>query len=203
MTLKFFFQIILILIIITIISIFYYNFFLKNKENVDLISKSELETISKIDENVSNELSNIEYNAFDENGNTYYIYAKKAIVKSNEKDDENNVLLEDVISIITIKNKGLINIFSNYADYNRINNNTFFYGDVKIEYLDNLITSQNLDVIFTKKISKIYNNVNYKNEIINLSTDNILIDTKTGDIKLEMDDINEKVRLVSKYNYAN
>ncbi len=203
MTLKFFFQLILIFIIVTIIGVFYYNFFIKNKEKVDLISKNELDSISKIDENVSNELSNIEYNAFDENGNTYYIYAKKATVKSNEINGENNVLLEDVNSIITIKNRGLINIFSNYANYNRGNNNTFFYGDVKIEYLDNLITSQNLDVIFTKKISKIYNNVYYKNAIINLSTDNVLIDIKTGDIKLEMNNINEKVRLVSKYNYAN
>ena len=39
---------------------------------------------------------------------------------------------------------------------------------LRLSILDNLITSQNLDVIFTEKVSKIYNNVNYKNEIINL-----------------------------------
>ena len=68
-------------------------------------------------------------------------------------------------------------------------------------YLDNSISSENLDLLFTKKISKIYNNVVYKNNYLNLNTDKIIIDMTTGDLKLEMNNKQEKVRLITKYEF--
>ena len=55
-----------------------------------------------------------------------------------------------------------------------------------MEYLNNSIFSENVDLFFLIKICKIYNNVSYKNKNLNLNTDKILIDMLTGDIKLEM-----------------
>ena len=78
-----------------------------------------------------------------------------------------------------------------------------FFNNVKIDYLNNSIFSGNLDLIFTEKICKIYNDVVYKNEKLNLNSDKILIDIDTGDIKLEMLNKNEKVKLVTKYEYIN
>ena len=69
----------------------------------------------------------------------------------------------------------LDNIISKKAIYNKINHNTSFYEDVRIEYLDNLIVSQNLDVLFTDNLSTIYSNVSYKNNNLNLTTDIILM----------------------------
>ena len=54
-----------------------------------------------------------------------------------------------------------------------------------------------------QKICKIYNDVIYKNEKLYLNTDKILIDIDTGDIRLEMLNKNEKVKLVTKYEYIN
>ena len=115
MTLKFFFQLILIFIIVTIIGVFYYNFFIKNKEKVDLISKNELDSISKIDENVSNELSNIEYNAFDENGNTYYFRITATDIPGNESPFTSDVMGIPQAALITRANPNPIN-FLNAAD---------------------------------------------------------------------------------------
>ena len=49
----------------------------------------------------------------------------------------------------------------------------------------------------------ILNDVVYKNEKLNLNSDKILINIDTGDIKLEMLNKNEKVKLVTKYEYIN
>ena len=106
-----------------------------------------------------------------------------------------------MVSIINIKNKGIINVYSNNAIYDKIYHDTLFFNDVKIEYLDNSILSENLDLLFTKKISKIYNNVVFKNNYLNLNTDKIIIDMTTCDLKLEMNKKKEKVKLVTKYEF--
>ena len=73
---------------------------------------------------------------------------------------------------------------------------TALYSIKKIYWL-------NLDLIFSEKISRIYNNVVYKNNKLNLSTDKALFDMISGDIKLEMNKKNQKVKLISKYEHIN
>ena len=94
-------------------------------------------------------------------------------------------------------------IFANNALYDKVSHDTLFYNEVKSEFLNNSIISKNLDVLFTKKISKIYNNVVFENDKIKLKTDKILIDMKTGDIKLEMESNSDKVKLLTKNEYFN
>ena len=128
MHLKFVFQILLTLIILTIIGIFYYNFFVLEK-NKDLSLSEKPKIIENLDGNFSNELLNIEYNSTDKDGNAFYINAEKAFVEfDNENDDENKdiVSMEKVISIINLKERGIINIYADNAVYNKVNNNTFF-----------------------------------------------------------------------------
>ena len=63
--------------------------------------------------------------------------------------------------------------------------------------------SQNLDIIFTEKISKIYNNVIYKSENFTLNTDEVFIDMVTGDIKLQMKNKKDKVKLTASNELIN
>jgi len=202
MNLKSVFQIILLFTIFTISGIFYYKFFATKDKKVELITENEEQLSSKLEDKIESELINIEYNSSDSEGNTFYINAERAMV-SKKDTKNNNINLEGVISIINLKNRGIINIYSKNAIYNKQNNNTLFFNDVKIEYLDNTIYSQNLDFMFTEKISKVYNNVVYKNNNLNLTTDKILIDMKTGDVKLEMINNYEKVKLVANYELIN
>ena len=202
MNLKSVFQIILLFTIFTISGIFYYNFFATKDKKVELITENKEQLSSKLEDKIESELINIEYNSSDSEGNTFYINAERAMI-SKKDTKNNNINLEGVISIINLKNRGIINIYSKNAIYNKQNNNTLFFNDVKIEYLDNTIYSQNLDFMFTEKISKVYNNVVYKNNNLNLTTDKILIDMKTGDVKLEMINNYEKVKLVANYELIN
>ena len=57
--------------------------------------------------------------------------------------------------------------------------------------------------MFTKKISKIYNDVIFENDKLQLNTDKILINMENGDIKLEMNDNLDKVKLFTKNEYFN
>ena len=73
-----------------------------------------------------------------------------------------------------------------------------YFTNVKIEYLDNIIKSDNADISFSQNISKIYNNVVYMSDNSNLSTDVILINMKTGDLKIKMIDRSKKVKIKTK-----
>ena len=87
--------------------------------------------------------------------------------------------------------------------YDKNNHNTKFFNDVKVEYLDNKISSNNFDLLFTENISKIYNNVLLINSNTRLNTDEVLIDLKTGNIKLEMLNASDKIKILTKYEYNN
>tara|TARA_Y100000590_G_scaffold459850_1_gene617914 strand:+ start:1574 stop:2185 length:612 start_codon:yes stop_codon:yes gene_type:complete len=198
-----YFQILLIVIIGAIIGLFYYNFFYlvdEKKSNIKDPIKEKAEQI--VNDKISNELINIEYNSSDEDGNTYYINAKKAVILNDEKQ-KNLVQMEGVVAIINLINKENIYVYAESAVYNKFNHNTLFYNQVKIDYLNNSILSNNLDILFTEKISKIYNEVVFKNNSLDLYTDRILIDMKTGNIKLEMINNTENVQLIAKNGFIN
>ena len=201
MRLSLIFQVVLTSIIIGIIIIFYYSFISDKKtKTINPVEKKDKEIEKIIEDEITNELLNIEYNSFDNRGNSFYINAEKATVDL-EYQKQNKIKLEKVTSVINLKNKGIINVYSNYAIYEKINHDTLFYGDVKIEYLDNVINSENLDVLFTKDISKIYNNVVYNSYNTSLNTDIVLIDMITGDVNLEMLNNSEKVRFKTNHEF--
>ena len=202
MNLRLILQVILIFSIIVILTIFYYSFFsIENKTSLNNFNdESKNEPIIK--KNVLNELVNIEYNSTDEDGNSFYINAERATTVLDQQD-QNKVNLEGVVAIIDLNNKGIINIFSKNAIYDKLNHNTLFFNEVRAEYLNNQIFAGNLDVIFTEKFSKIYNNVIYNDNNNNLSTDEIIINMLTGDIKLKMKNKSKKVKLKTNYEFFN
>ena len=202
MSLKLIFRVILFIIILSISIIFYYTYLFENKQESRQILKKDRLSEIKDNEGISNELKNIEYNSYDSEGNAYYLNAEKALVEDIE-GQQNKVKLEKVVSIINLKKTGIINIYSDYAIYDKLSNNTLFFNNVKIDYLDNSINSQNLDLVFTEKFSRIYNDVVYKNNKIILNTDIIFIDMISGDIKMEMTQKEEKVKLVTTYEFIN
>jgi len=203
MNLKLTLQIFILLIIILISSAFYYNFFVVPANNKEVAESEDINFDKNIiNKKIYNELLNIEYNSTDEGGNTFYINAENASIKP-DSGNENIILMSKVISIINLKEKGLINIFAENATYNKINHDTFFSNKVRIEYLDNKIYSENLDLLFTEKISKIYNDVVFNNNNINLSTDKILFNMITGNIQLKMNNNNDTVKLIAKNEFIN
>ena len=79
-------------------------------------------------------------------GNTYIINAKSAEVQEDKSDQVN---LKKFLQIIQ-QNDEIIYINSKFADYNRENNNTIFKENVSVQYGNQIINSNIINLNFSK-----------------------------------------------------
>jgi hypothetical protein len=182
-------KILLILTLILLIWFVYTNYFKKNDEPI-LNSITSLTSSDETSYN-SNIIKDISYTSRDIKGNEYIIIAKEGEIDLNDNDI---IFLTDVTAYIKlVKNSELITITSNFGKYNTINFDTIFSKNVKIDYIDNLITGDYLDFSMIKNLLIISRNVVYKNFENTLKADVIELDTTTKDTKIFMYDSNKKV----------
>ena len=69
---------------------------------------------------------------------------------------------------------------------------------MQIEYLDNVIISDKMDLNFSKNIITISENVKYEGLQGTIKADNVKIDLITKKIKIYMDENNKKVEVATK-----
>ena len=96
---------------------------------------------------------------------------------------------------INLKNGNIIFLNSKNAIYNTVNNDTKFYNDVELRYLDHKINSNNLDISFQNNKLEAYNDLVYRNLDVNLIADKAEIDLLTQDSKIYMFD-NSQVKII-------
>ena len=192
---KNFLKVILILLLI-IITWFVYSEYFKNEKK--LLSKPVNPTTEIEEEKVvynSNIIKDINYTSRDLKGNEYILVAKEGEIDLNNSDI---IFLTDVIAYIKlVKNSELIVITSNYGKYNTINYDTIFSKNVKIDYVDNIITGDYLDFSMIKNLLTISRNVVYKNLENTMKADVIELDTTTKDTKIFMYNSNEQVNVTN------
>ena len=191
---KFFVRIILILFLIIITWFVYSEYFKKDKSK---LSKQINPTTEIEDETVynSNIIKDINYTSTDFKGNEYILVAKEGEI---DLDNSDIIFLTDVTAYIKlVKNSELIVITSNYGKYNTINYDTIFSKNVKIDYVDNIITGDYLDFSMMKNLLIISRNVVYKNFEKTMKADVIELDTTTKDTKIFMYDSNEQVNVTN------
>ena len=154
-----------------------------NSKNIP--SNSESIQIDKI-ENLTKE---IEYITTNKNGDVFKISAKYG--KTNI---ENTSLLdlEKVDGIISSNKRSQINITSDYAIYNYDNQNSKFFGNVKVTYDNKIITCGNLDLIISDNIAVAYDNVIVKDEKSLMKAQVITLDILTKDININS---KEKIKI--------
>ena len=81
-----------------------------------------------------------------------------------QEDKVDQVQLVEVLAKINQQNDETIYINSNFADYNRNNNNTIFKKNVNVQYGDQTINANIINLNFSKNLIEIQENVNYKNK---------------------------------------
>ena len=191
---SYFLKVLLILSII-ILTWFVYSKYFKKNEN--LLSKPMNSTILNEEDVVykSNIIKDINYTSRDLKGNEYILVAKEGEI---DLDNSDIIFLTDVIAYIKlIKNSELIVITSNYGKYNTINYETIFSKNVKIDYVDNIITGDYLDFSMMKNLLIISRNVIYKNIENTMKADVIELDTTTKDTKIYMYNSSEQVNVTN------
>ena len=189
-----------LLIFLIILSIFFYKKYLSTEksltEKTEKIDKKIESSITKEDKKTTNTIENLKYVSEDLLGNIYIINAKSAEV---QEDKVNQVQLVEVIAKIIQQNDETIYINSNFADYNRSNNNTIFKKNVNVLYGDQIIDANIINLNFSKNLIEIQENVNYKNKNANIKADKIEINFESKKLKISMDKQDEKVEISGKY----
>ena len=191
---KIFLKIVLILSLIIITWFVYSEYF---KEDKSKLSKP-VNSTTEIEEDAvynSNIIKDINYTSRDLKGNEYILIAKEGEI---DLDNNDIIFLTDVTAYIKlVKNSELIVITSNYGKYNTINYDTIFSKNVKIDYVDNIITGDYLDFSMMKNLLIISRNVVYKNLENTMKADVLELNTTTKDTKIFMYNSNEQVNVTN------
>ena len=178
----------ILLIVIVIIFASYKFFFYENQtKEVSILTKTEKNDIKKED----NLIEDLNYNSSDENGNVYEINSESGVI---DEKDINILYLKNVKAVIKIKNSGVVNVYSDFAKYNKSNLNTHFYENVSLKFRDHNIASNNIYLNYLEKKIKITNNVSYYDKNNKMTADVIEFDLLTKMSKIYMMDKANKIK---------
>ena len=178
----------ILLLVIMIVFVSYKFFFYENQtKEVKILTKTEKNDIKKED----NLIEDLNYNSSDENGNVYEINSESGVI---DEKDINILYLKNVKAVIKIKNSGVVNVYSDFAKYNKSNLNTHFYENVSLKFRDHNIASNNIYLNYLEKKIKITNNISYYDKNNKMTADVIEFDLLTKMSKIYMMDKANKIK---------
>ena len=193
-------QLILSLSLVIMAIVFYKVYFSSNNKSQvfkELSEEnSETDNKEKSTSEMSNLIRNLSYDVTFDGDKQYSITADLS-----ELTYENNVeivYMQKVTAIFINENNVPLIITSDKATYNNSSYDTNFSENVRVEYIDNLINSEKLDISFAENIITIYDNVKYHGSSGTLNTDNVKINLITKNINIYMDNKEKKVEVVTK-----
>ena len=185
MSSKLLIQLSITLLIALILLVFYYFFFANDNTFVK-------EDKVDVDNQINNKIVDLKYTAKDIDGNTYVINSEYGEISDL---DSNELKLQGVKAVIEIKNSESVIILSDYANYNKVTLDTYFYDNVKLTYIGHLITSDKIFLNYLNKDINIQENVVYEGYNNKLLADIIEIDLVTKFSKIYMLDKYGKVKV--------
>ena len=190
----------LLLVILIIMSIFFYKEYIESDENLsqkqNKIQKNDEKTFVEEKNETSNTIENLRYISKDLLGNTYIIKAQSAEVQENKIDQ---VQLFKVLAKIIQQDDEIIYINSNFADYNKTNNNTVFKDNVNVKYGDQSIDANIINLNFSKNLIEIQEDVYFNNNNAKIRADKIELNFESKKLKISMDKQSENVEIIGKY----
>ena len=168
-------QFLLLLFGIIIIYFTYYN---KKSLDEKIISKDIKEKVqNKNDTGTDNKemFLNIEYTGLDLNGNRYLLKAEKASLNEEKPEMVNMELVE---ATFYFKDGSILNVYSDTGDYNNLNLDMNFYGDVRGVYGESRLFAQKAEYSNRKSILLISEKVKVNDPQGILYADKLLFDIK-------------------------
>ena len=166
-------------------------FYSKNLPNLSQTKNSA--QIDREDISDGNTVKEILYESFDNDGNKYIIRSDFGTFSDEIKEE---ILMTNVKAIIYLKDGTFMNLTSNKARYNTVSSDTYFYNNVKLNYLNHKIVSDNIDVLFQESKLAAYSNLVYRNLDIKLLADKVEVDLLKQSTKIFMLD-QSKVRIMN------
>lgn len=183
-------QIFLILFIFVAI-FFFYDFYFREDQKIDINIVKQDNSLNLPKKN--NLIKNLQYEVVFDRGITYLIRSKFSeliYLDGNEIVDMNDVNAE----IIERENNSF-KIKSDHANYNNSNYTTIFTKNVYIEYMGNMIFSDELSLDIKNNLVLVSGNVKYISEVGSGTTDNIKINLITKKIDIYVNNSTNKVKI--------
>ena len=177
-----------------IISIIFYNIYFVEKEQPRVDIKIQEEQTTTNSEN--NLIKNLKYEVKLDQDNQYIITSDLSEI--TYEGNIEIVKMQNVVAIFLDQTNIPLIVTSDQAIYNNSNHNTKFNSNVRIEYLNNFILSDNMDLDFKNDLITINENVEYNGIQGTIKADNVKIDLITKKIEIYMDDINDNVEITTK-----
>ena len=180
------------LVIVGII-LFFFTYYSGNKDKiVDIDKNISIGESGKLEEKINNIIENANYIGTDNRGTFFELNAKVAKVFEDKPNMSN---MEIVNAVISLKDGKKIYIKSDYAIYDKSTNNTNFMGNILVTESNNIITCDNLDLIMSENLIKVFNNVKYDGEKGFIRSDEVHIDILKNEANIFMFKKNDKVRV--------
>ena len=180
-------------LVIVGIVLFFFTYYSSDKDKIVDIDKNILiGDDSKLTEEISNIIENANYVGTDNRGTFFELNANLAKVFYDKPNISNMKIVNAVISLSDGRE---INIKSDYAIYDKSTNNTNFMGNILVTESNNQITCDNLDLIMSENLIKIFNNVTYNGEKGLIKSDEVHIDIFKNEAILFMKNSNDKVKV--------
>ena len=192
---KIVFQSIIILLILSISFFVYFKYFQDNKVSINkkVTIENQIVEPEDLSKDSSNIVEDIKYFKEDIYGNEFSLRAEKGEII---QEDSKNILLINVYGVINLKNESIIFIYSKFAKYNSNSFDTKFYTNVKVNYENISVKSENLDLFFKDNYGEMYNNINFSNDDTEMKADKLFFDLTNGDIKINMYDSKDKITII-------
>ena len=144
----------------------------KTNSKLNDVSKQDLKDITKSEGDV---FYNIEYVGLDLAGNRYILKSKEAYTDKNSTEIINLKLVE---AVFYFKDGTILNIYSEEGNYNNLNLNMNFYGNVKGVYGDSKLFAQKAEYSNNESMLLISDKVKVNDPQGTLYADKLLFDIK-------------------------
>ena len=180
-----------IFLVIFAVSLLFFTYFLGSnnlkmkKEIAEKESALSNPDVSSLVENVSYVGSN--------NDQIFFEIKSKVSEIFNDKPDLS--YMKNVTATIRLADGRVIYIKADKAIYNKLTNDTSFTKNIVATESDNQITCDNLDLVLTENLIKIYNNINITNKTGVLLADMVKINMLEKNANIFMYDNKSKVKL--------
>ena len=183
----------LLIFVIVFISIFiFYKLYFYDQVSVKLKKTSQTEEASS-DKINNNTIENLKYNINLNEENSYSISSLSSEIKYINNNEIVN--MTKVEAIFLGKDKQAVKIISDFAVYNKLDNQTFFEKNVIIRYQSHSIFSDKMLINLKNDMANIYDSVRYEGPNIELKADQINLNLLTKKIDIYMDDNLDNVEI--------
>ena len=160
---------------------FYYPSIKKDKLLKDQSVNKDFQKVGDTDQSTS--FKNLEYKGLYDLNKPFRVKSKEAYILNQEPDI---VYMKNMYVILYLSDNRIVEITSLKGRYNKENYDCFFEQDVVATDGDTIITAKNLDLLATKNIMKVYNDVNLDNATGSLQADKIDYNFETKYFKVSM-----------------